>query len=67
MGRYTVKFEKFHFYNRWKNKYPSDDWTIFGVSKWWFGAESYSYKICLFGLELHIWYKRIFNNKHFDE
>lgn len=43
---------------RWSNKYPPDDWTIIGVSQWWFSPTEYRYTLCFFGLDLQFWFKR---------
>jgi len=53
------KYDEITFHNRWKyNKYSRNcDWTIIGIAKWWVSPERYCYKICLFGLELKIWFK----------
>ncbi|WP_040280837.1 hypothetical protein [Psychroserpens damuponensis] len=55
-----IRFDEIRFMNRWKQKSYSRncDWTIIGVTKWWFGPESFCYKICFFGLEAQIWIKR---------
>ena len=57
---YKNKLKKIYIYNRWKNKYPPDDWTIFGVSTFWNSSEYYQYRICLFGIQVHIGIERIF-------
>lgn len=59
-----ISFERIAFTNRWKYNYPPDDWTIIGIAQRWFSPESFEYKICLFGFDLHIWFKREFYAEH---
>lgn len=58
--RYTHHFDRLVSYNRWKDtEYVRNcNWTIFGLSKFWFSHLEYEYKLCLFGFELRIWMKR---------
>ena len=60
MKRHTTSLNHIVFYNRWRERYPNDDWTIIGISKWWSSPESYCYKFCFFGIEVRIWFKRKF-------
>jgi len=56
----TTHFDRITFYNRWKERYPTDSYTIIGISKWWCSPESYCYKLCFFGFECKIWLTRKF-------
>jgi hypothetical protein len=60
MKKETIKYERIYFKNRWKeHKYSRNcDWTIIGVSKWWCSPYNFCYKLCFFGLEVHIWFNR---------
>lgn len=57
-----IKLDRLSFFNRWKMRKTSRpcDWTILGFSKWWFGPESFCYKLCFFGFEVKIWFNRTF-------
>ena len=54
------KFDRIVFNNRWRRKriLRYCDWTVFGLHKKWFGINSYSYTIALFGFDCSIWFKR---------
>lgn len=60
--KHKDRFDTIYLYNRWMRcKYSrSGDWTIFGIHVWWSGPLAYTYKFCLFGLEAHIWFKRVY-------
>lgn len=62
MKNEKITFERFFLANRWKkNKYSrSCTWVVFGVQVYWFSPESYCYKLCFFGIDLHAWFKREF-------
>jgi len=47
-------FDKVFVYCRWSHKYPPDDWTVFGVAKWWYDSRKIQYRLCFFGFELRI-------------
>ena len=61
-SKYKITFERFGFNNRWKQDDfdKNCNWVIFGVQEYWIGPESFCYKICLFGFDLHIWFDRKF-------
>jgi hypothetical protein len=58
--KYKVSFRKITFYNRWKDIIPPDDWTIIGVGCWWSRPNRIHLKVCLFGFEIRIHFKREF-------
>jgi len=60
MKKDKVKFERISFLNRWKQKKYSRqcDWVIIGVQQWYSSWESYCYKLCFFGFDVHIWFKK---------
>lgn len=58
--KYYTSFGRIRLYNRWNHPFPPDDWCIIGIYKRWFGSEEYSYRICFFGLESHVLFKREF-------
>jgi len=62
MIKYKSKLREVIFYNRWKQRKHSrnGDWTLFGLSRWACSYEEYSYKLCFFGFEVHLWFKKIF-------
>jgi hypothetical protein len=55
-----IKFDRLGLSNRWQQRKHSRtcNWTIIGISEWWFGPQDFCYKICFFGIDLHIWFKR---------
>ena len=59
--RYYHRLNKVRWNWRWYTKYPPDDWTIIGVSQWWFSPLEYRYTLCFFGLDLQFWFKREFH------
>jgi hypothetical protein len=63
MKKPKITFDRISFFNRWKQrKYSRNcDWIVFGLAVWWVGPESYCYRLCLFGLELKIWFNREFH------
>lgn len=54
---YKHKFDRIVFNNRWAKPFwhRSDDWTIIGIRKHWFGRNEYEYTISFFGLDIRIW------------
>lgn len=62
--KYKIKFDRINFSNRWKQSRigRGSDWTIIGISEWWCSPTEFCYKICFFGLDLKIWFSRIFSN-----
>jgi hypothetical protein len=60
--KYKITFGQIMIRNRWKQKRWSRncDWTPFGFHIHWFGPESYSWQICLFGIDIIIWWNRTF-------
>lgn len=57
-----IEFKEVTFLNRWKQPFYArvDSWTIFGVSIFWHSTSHYKYKICFFGLEIHLHFNRTF-------
>jgi hypothetical protein len=62
MKNTKITYDRVYFFNRWKQRKYSRpcDWTVFGLAVWWSSPESYCYRLCFFGLELKIWFKREF-------
>lgn len=58
--KYKHRFDRVVFNNRWLQKYPPDNYTIFGLSKFWFSSLEYEWRLSFFGLEMRIWIKREF-------
>ena len=64
--KYKHEFDKLVFTNRWKmdgNISRWGDYTIIGVCRFGFSTTEYEWRICLLGLELRFWMKRILINK----
>ncbi len=59
MAQYKHRFDEITFTNKWKQRYWGD-YTLIGISKFWFSSYEYEWRLCLFGLELRIWMKREF-------
>lgn len=55
-----IRFNKITRYCRWQFKYPPDDWTIFGLAMKWISPTDFYYKLCFFGFDVFIHFKRIF-------
>lgn len=60
-NNYKIEYHRIYFENKWKNRFRQDSGLIFGIMKWWAGPCDYCYKFSVFGFELSIWFKRIFN------
>ena len=54
------KLSNIWFINRWKLKPYSrnGDWVIIGFSKWWSSPNDYCYKLCFFGFDVQIWFRK---------
>ena len=59
---FTTKFERCILVNRWKEKKYSRncDWVIIGIQQWHSGPDGFCYKLCFFGIDLHIWFEKSF-------
>ena len=62
MKKEKITFERLFLNNRWKQKEYSRNcnWTIIGIHKHWAGPSSFCYKLCFFGIDIHIWFNREF-------
>jgi len=60
-GRYNHYIERIYLENRWRKKklHRNGDWTIFGLSIYWFGISDYEYRVGFFGITLRIFMVRI--------
>jgi hypothetical protein len=61
MAKYKHKFDRVTFTNKWtyhRSLRHWGDYTLIGLSKFWFSSYEYEWRLCLFGLELRIWMKR---------
>lgn len=59
-NRYKKSIEQIWVHNRWSKKFPSGDWCIIGVNKWWASSEYFQIRICFFGFEIRIGVNREF-------
>jgi hypothetical protein len=60
--KHKVFFRKITFYNRWKQEFPPDNWTIIGIGSWRTCSNYVQFKICLFGFEIRILKENLLNN-----
>lgn len=61
-SKYKTRFLKVKFTNRWRipDYSREDNWTIIGLSVFHFSNERFHYKICFFGLQVNLHFKREF-------
>lgn len=59
-SKYKKSIGRSYLFNRWKMKYPPDDWCILGISIRWIDPSYYQYRVCFFGFELRIGINREF-------
>lgn len=52
-----TKISRITISNRWAYIIKPGDWTIIGINKWCASWDNYKYSLCLFGLELNIWFE----------
>ncbi len=56
-----IRFRRMVLMNRWKRAYGrSGDWVIIGIQQWWASPDSFCYKLCFFGFDLQIWFKKTY-------
>lgn len=58
---YVIKYDRVFFENKWKEPHRSNSGLKFGIMEWWSGPCDFCYKFSIFGFEMSIWFKRIFN------
>jgi hypothetical protein len=58
--KYTHKFDRIVFNNRWKRPHysRSGDWILIGIGRRLFGVFEYEWVISFFGFDLRIWMKK---------
>lgn len=58
--KFKHTFDRIYFYNRWLDKdyMRPGDWTIIGIHVRWASYDSYCYRVCFFGVEVHAWFDR---------
>jgi len=59
--RYKHKLDEIVFTNRWKQSCWGN-YTLIGITKYWFSFSEYEWRLCFFGFELRFWMKREFIN-----
>jgi len=62
MKKEVIKFRRIFLQNRWRQpKYSRNgSWVPFGYQIWWAGPCDFCHKLCLFGIDISVWFKREF-------
>jgi len=62
MKKEKIRFERISLVNRWKQRSYSrnGDWVIVGIHQRYASYDSFCIKLCFFGLDLQIWFKKKF-------
>jgi len=57
-----IEFDEIVLKNRWRQKkhHRNGTWTIVGIHKHWFGPHEFEYRLCFFGIECHLWFKKVY-------
>lgn len=56
--KFKYRFDRLVWHNRWASRFPSQDWTIVGISERWFSHREFEYRVSFFGFEVRIWINR---------